>query len=59
MNLTDYFRRFVKVIEDYLSAGLIIDHKIEIDVRMDKLGVVRGTIRFVNDSQLFFTEYID
>jgi len=47
MNLIDYYRQFVKVIEDYLSAGLIIDHKIEIDVRMDKLGLIKGTIRLV------------
>jgi len=59
MNLTDYYGRFVKVIENYLNAGLIIDHKIEIDVRTDKLGLVRGTVKFINDSQLFFTEYID
>jgi len=59
MNLTDYYGRFVKVIENYLNAGLIIDHKIEIDVRTNKLGLVRGTVKFINDSQLFFTEYID
>ena len=59
MNLTDYYGRFVKVIEDYLSAGLIIDHKIEIDARTNKLGLVRGTVKFINDSQLSFTEYID
>ena len=43
MNLTDYYGQFVKVIENYLNAGLIIDHKIEIDVRTDKLALVRGS----------------
>jgi len=42
-----------------ISPGLIIDHKIEIDARTNKLGLVRGTVKFINDSQLSFTEYID
>ena len=59
MLLTEYFARLVKVIEEYSKTNLIIDSDLHIDCRTEKIGIIKGTITFIDNSNLFFTEYLD
>ena len=59
MLLTEYFARLVKDIEEYSKTNLIIDSELHIDCRTEKIGIIKGTITFLDNSYLFFTEYLD
>ena len=59
MLLTEYFARIVKDIEEYSKTNLIIDSELHIDCRTEKIGIIKGTITFLDNSCLFFTEYLD
>ena len=59
MLLTEYFARIVKDIEEYSKTNLIIDSELRIDCRTEKIGIIKGTITFLGNSCLFFTEYLD
>ena len=59
MLLTEYFARIVKDIEEYSKTNLIIDSELHIDCRTEKIGIIKGTITFLDNSYLFFTEYLD
>lgn len=59
MLLTEYAAALARVIDDYSNADLIIDSTITSDCRTAKIGVIKGTITFVDESRLFFTEYLD
>ena len=59
MLLTEYFARLVKVVEEYYKTNLIIDSDLHIDCRTEKIGIIKGTITFIDNSNLFFTEYLD
>ena len=58
MLLTEHAAALARVIEDYSRTDLIIDSAITTDSRTLKIGVIRGTITFVDESRLFFTEYL-
>lgn len=59
MLLTEYFAIFVKCIEEYSKTDLIIDTDLHIDCRTEKIGIIKGVITFIDNSKLFFTEYLD
>lgn len=59
MLLTEYFARLVKVVEEYSKTDLIIDSDLHIDCRTEKIGIIKGVITFIDNSKLFFTEYLD
>jgi hypothetical protein len=59
MLLTEYSTALARVIDDYSNADLIIDSTITTDCRTLKIGIIRGIITFVDESRLFFTEYLD
>lgn len=59
MLLTEYFARFVKVIEEYSKTHLITDSGLSIDCRTEKIGIIKGKVTFIDCSSLFFTEYLD
>lgn len=59
MLLTEYFAKLVKGIEEYSKTNLIIDTDLHIDCRTEKIGIIKGVITFIDDSKLFFTEYLD
>ncbi|MCC7210311.1 MAG: hypothetical protein E3K40_15025 [Candidatus Brocadia sp.] len=44
MLLTEYFARFVKVIEEYLKTHLITDSGLSIDCRTEKIGIIKGKV---------------
>jgi len=59
MLLTEYLSNLVKVIEEYSKTELIIDSELTTDFRTEKIGIIKGSITFTDNSSLFFTEYLD
>lgn len=59
MLLTEYLSDLAKVIEEYSKTGFLVSSELIVDVRTEKIGLIRATIIFSNDSKLFVTEYLD
>ena len=59
MFLTEYLSNITKIIDEYSRTGLILSSEIAIDSRTEKIGLLKGSIIFINESRLFFTEYLD
>lgn len=59
MLLTEYLSNLVKVIEEHSKTCLIIDSELTTDFRTEKIGIIKGSVTFTDDSKLFFTEYLD
>lgn len=59
MLLTEYLRDFAETIAEYAETGLIIASELKADARAEKIGLIRATIVFENESRLFVTEYVD
>ncbi|MBI5140770.1 MAG: hypothetical protein HZA20_01090 [Nitrospirae bacterium] len=59
MLLTEYAATLARIVDDYSNTELIVDSTVAADCRTAKIGVIRGTIIFVDGSSLFFTEYLD
>ena len=59
MFLTEYLSDLTKAIDEYSKTGLILSSDVMVDYRTEKIGIVKGTLVFLNESKLFFTEYLD
>lgn len=59
MFLTEYLSTLTKVINKYSKMELITSSDVKVDFRTEKIGRIKGTITFLNESKLFFTEYLD
>ena len=59
MLLTEYLSGIVKLIDEYSRTELIIDSELTTDFRTEKIGIIKGSITFSNNSRLIFTEYLD
>ena len=59
MLLHEYFDAIQSIIKGYSRANLILASEMNIDFRTDKIGIIQGTIDFVDESSLHFTEYLD
>jgi len=59
MLLSEYLAGLAKIIEKYSKTDLIIASELNADYRTEKMGMVNGSLTFIDDSRLFFTEYID
>src|SRR3990170_4974271 len=59
MVLSEYLAGLVKSIEEYSRTDLIINSEINTDFRTEKIGIIQGSITFIDGSRLFFTEYLD
>ncbi|WP_289682094.1 toxin-antitoxin system TumE family protein [Candidatus Venteria ishoeyi] len=46
-------------INGFAATGLILDYELTTDIRTDTLGLIKGNLTFVDESRLFFTEYLD
>jgi hypothetical protein len=57
--LRDYVAALTKVINDYSKTNLISASKLNTDYRTEKIGIVEGRLTFIDDSEFFFTEYVD
>ena len=59
MLLTEYLSDLVKLFDEYSRTELIIDSVLTTDFRTEKIGIIKGSITFSNNSRLIFTEYLD
>jgi hypothetical protein len=59
MLLTEYLSDLVKLFDEYSRTELIIDSELTTDFRTEKIGIIKGSITFSNNSRLIFTEYLD
>jgi hypothetical protein len=59
MLLTDYLSEFTSSIGEHARTGLILSSELAVDSRTDKIGLIKGTVLFLDGSKLFFTEYLD
>jgi hypothetical protein len=59
MLLTEYLSELTNGIGEYAKTGLILSSELTIDSRTEKTGLIKGAILFINESKLFFTEYLD
>jgi len=58
MPVNHYFAEIWAAISSYSSAGLIVSSDISFDIRSEDIGYIKGTLAFVNNSNLHFREYI-
>ncbi len=59
MFLTDYLSALTRTIDKYSKTDLILSFEMMTDFRTEKIGLIKGTIVFLDESKLFFTEYLD
>ncbi|PIP05236.1 MAG: hypothetical protein CO012_04450 [Syntrophobacterales bacterium CG_4_8_14_3_um_filter_49_14] len=59
MLLREYLDHILSIIKKYSIANLILASDIRNDFRTEKVGIIRGRIDFINESTLYFTEYLD
>ena len=59
MLLHEYLDGIQSILEGYSRANLILASNVSIDFRTEKIGIIRGTIDFIDESSLHFTEYLD
>jgi hypothetical protein len=59
MFVKDYLADLTETINDYTTSGFIVISEITSDFRSDKIGIIHGKIVFVDESILFFKEYLD
>ena len=59
MVLAEYLSDVTKAIDEYSRTGLILSSELKIDARTEKIGLIKGSFVFINESKLFFTEYLD
>jgi hypothetical protein len=59
MLLTEYLAGIVGIINEYSETGLILSSELMADARTEKIGMIKGTLTFIDDSKLFMTEYLD
>jgi len=57
--LKDYLSEFTEVVNDYSQTGFIVSSEVLCDFRSEKIGFIKGTITFSDESALFFREYLD
>ena len=59
MFLSEYLADLTKTIDEYTKTNIILFSKVESDLRTERIGFIKGEIVFIDDSKLFFTEYLD
>jgi hypothetical protein len=59
MFLSEYLADLTKTIDEYAKTSIILSSEVESDFRTERIGFIKGKIIFIDDSKLFFTEYLD
>jgi hypothetical protein len=59
MLLKDYQNDIILTIQKYVDEGWITAFNFSVDYRTDYLGFIQGNLDFIDNSSLFFKEYID
>lgn len=52
MVLTEYLSDVTKAIDEYSRTGLILSSELKIDARTEKIGLIKGSFVFINESRL-------
>jgi len=59
MFLNQYQTNFINIIQKYVKAGWIISFDFSVDSRSSYIGFIQGNLEFLDNSYLFFKEYIN
>jgi len=59
MLLHEYLERIRSIITQYNRADLILASDLGVDLRTEKIGIIRGRIDFIDESTLYVMEYLD
>jgi len=59
MLLSEYQTQLAAIIDRSARTDLVVVSELTIDARTPKVGVIKGTIEFIDGTQLFFNEYLD
>jgi len=59
MLLSEYMREITETVGELTKTGLILSSGLTADFRTKKIGLIKGTLSFSDDSKLFFKEYVD
>ena len=54
-----YFTQIKRVIEQYAATSFVLEAQMHFDMRPGDQGYLTGTLIFVDDSKLHFSEYLD
>ncbi|MBF0412988.1 MAG: hypothetical protein HQK70_09785 [Desulfamplus sp.] len=57
--LKDYLSDIINVVNEYFQTGFIVLSEITSDFRTEKIGFIKDKITFIDESILFFREYLD
>jgi len=59
MLFSEYLADIHKAIAEYTQTGLIVSSDVFSDVRTERIGLLKGEVGFLDESTLFFKEYLD
>ena len=59
MLLAEYLADITEEIKEYSKTGLILSSELMADARTEKVGLIKGTMIFIDNSKLSITEYLD
>jgi len=59
MLLSEYMREITETVGELTKTGLILSSGLTADFRTKKIGLIKGTLSFSDDSKFFFKEYVD
>ena len=59
MFLEQYQTNFLNIIQKYVKIGWIISFDFAVDARSSYIGFIQGNLEFLDNSHLFFKEYIN
>jgi len=54
-----YFTQIKRIIEQYAATSFVLEAQMHFDMRPGDQGYLTGTLIFVDDSKLHFSEYLD
>ncbi len=59
MLLKDYLSHIHNTITECTQTGLIVSSELITDIRTENIGLLKGVLVFLDESTLFFKEYLD
>jgi hypothetical protein len=57
--IQSYFTQIKRIIEPYAATSFVLEAQMHFDMRPGDQGYLTGTLLFVDDSKLHFSEYLD
>ena len=54
-----YFTQIKRIIDQYAATSFVLETQIHFEMRPGNQGYLAGTLIFVDDSKLHFSEYVD